>query len=215
MEKTTSKLQLQDVQTESLGNDQKQKIGLLGGAFNPPHIGHLIMADQVRNQLGLDEVWFVPTKEAPHHDGKVIDTSFEDRVNMVVRAIAGNSYFDLNTLEGEREGKSYTIDTIRVLNEKYPDKEFYFIIGADMVASLDSWHEIDDLVKMVQLVGVNRPGYERENNYPIIWVDIPSMKISSTQIRENIRQGQPVRYLVPNEVVAYIVEKGLYINGQN
>lgn len=200
---------LSQVETETLGAEKREKIGLLGGTFNPPHIGHLVIADQVRNQLGLEEVWFIPTSTPPHAEGKnTIDA--DARLDMLLRAIQGNSYFDLNTIEVDRGGVSYTYDTILALQERHPDKEFYFIVGADMVHDLPSWYKIDELVKLVQFVGVNRLKYERKSDYPIIWVDVPNVDISSTELRESIKEGKPVRYLIPNEVVAYISENQLY-----
>lgn len=195
--------------TETISNQKNNRIGLLGGTFNPPHIGHLIIADQARNQLGLDEVWFIPTANPPHAYGKTtIDSEY--RVDMLVRAISDNSYFDLNTVEIDRGGISYTYDTIVELQSKYPDKEFFYIVGADMVQDLPNWHKIDELMKMVQFVGVNRLKYKRETTYPIIWVDVPDVNISSTELRDSVYKGNSIRYLVPREVIKYIDEKGLY-----
>lgn len=205
----TATVTVAQTETQKLKTNENAKIGLLGGTFNPPHMGHLVIADQVRNQLGLEEVWFVPTGTPPHADGKTtIDSEY--RVDMLVRAIAGNSYFDLNTIEVDSEGPSYTINTIQALQEKHPDKEFYFIVGADMVQDLPNWHRIDELMDMVQFVGVNRLKYERETDFPLIWVDVPNVDISSTDLRYRISHDMPVRYLIPNEVVAYIYDKGLY-----
>ncbi len=204
-----STVKLQPAESQVLTEKPKEKIGLLGGTFNPPHIGHLVIADQVRNQLGLEEVWFVPTSTPPHKEGKTtIDGDM--RVDMLLRAIQGNSYFDLNTLEIDRGGVSYTYDTIKELQDRHPDKEFFFIVGADMVQDLPNWYKIDELIEMVQFVGVNRLDYERESQYPIIWVDVPNVDISSTELRHRISQGEAVRYLIPASVVAYIVENELY-----
>ncbi len=199
--------------TETVNVDKIEKIGLLGGTFNPPHMGHLVIADQVRNQLGLEEVWFLPTATPPHSNGKdTIDA--DSRLDMLLRAIQGNSYFDLNTSEVDKGGVNYTYDTLVELQNRHPDKEFYFILGADMVQDLPNWYKIDELVQLVQLVGVNRLKYERKSDYPIIWVDVPNVDISSTELRKSIREGKPVRYLIPNEVISYISENNLYTQGE-
>lgn len=204
---------IEDTKTSLKEEKPKEKIGLLGGTFNPPHMGHLVVADQVRNQLGLEEVWFIPTSTPPHQDGKeTIDS--EHRLDMLVRAIAGNSYFDLNTIEVDNGGKNYTHDTVVALQERHPDKEFYFIVGADMVQDLPTWYRIDDLMKLVQFVGVNRLHYEEKTDYPIIWVNVPNVDISSTELRQAFREGNPVRYLIPSGVISYIVEKGLYLENE-
>ena len=201
-------------ETHTIAKHSNNRIGLLGGSFNPPHMGHLVIAEQARDQLGLDEVWFIPAANPPHAAGKKTIES-EYRIDMLVRAISGNSYFDLNTVEVERGGVSYTYDTIVELREKYPEKEFFYIIGADMVQDLPTWHRIDELMELVQFVGVNRLKYKRESNYPLIWVDVPDVNISSTELRESVRKGSSIRYLVPNDVIRYIDEKGLYIDEKN
>ena len=134
--------------------------------------------------------------------------------DMLLRAIQGNSYFDLNTIEVDKGGINYTFDTIIELQSRHPDKEFYFILGADMVHDLPNWYKIDELIESVQLVGVNRLEYERKSDYPILWVDVPNVDISSTELRKSIKEGKPVRYLIPNDVVSYISENELYTKGE-
>src|SRR5699024_3722169 len=121
-----------------------RRIGILGGTFDPPHIGHLIIAEEVRAAQNLDEVWFIPSYEPPHKHRAFVDSA--DRVEMVKRAIAGNPYFSINTIEVNRLGKSYTFDTMKLLKEENPDASFYFIIGADMVEYLPHWKYIDKLI---------------------------------------------------------------------
>ncbi|KAA8433260.1 nicotinate-nucleotide adenylyltransferase [Weissella sagaensis] len=189
----------------------KQKIGILGGTFNPPHIGHLIIAEQVADKLGLDKVYFMPNAKPPHVDFKAAINPI-DRARMVQAAIVGNSRFDIEPLEVQRGGKSYTYNTMLQLKLEHPNYEYYFIIGGDEVAYLKTWYRIDDLLKLVKFVGVNRPGQVKESAYPVIWVDVPDLMISSTDIRQRISRHQSVRYLVPDLVAAYIVENGLYLN---
>lgn len=188
---------------------QRQQVGIMGGTFNPPHLGHLIMAEQVGTQLGLDKVLFMPDATPPHVDTKKTLPA-KHRVEMVKRAIADNSLFELSMAEIERGGVSYTYDTIVALKKQYPNTDFYFIIGGDMVDYLPTWHRIDDLVQLVQFVGIQRTGYSRQTPYPVLWVDAPLVDISSTQIRNKVQQGCSIRYLVPTKVADYIEEEGLY-----
>ncbi|RRK09870.1 nicotinate-nucleotide adenylyltransferase [Lactiplantibacillus garii] len=197
------------VLTETVTALPHRRVGLLGGTFNPPHLGHLIMAQQVGDQLGLDEVRFMPDAQPPHVDEKKTIPAV-DRVNMVQAAIADNPLFRLETAEIKRGGKSYSYDTIKALKAQHPDTQYYFIIGGDMVDYLHTWYRINDLVKLVTFVGIKRTGYPTTSQYPVIWVDAPLIDISSTQIRKKISHGHTVRYLVPDAVAAYIEEHHLY-----
>lgn len=194
---------------ETVTNLPHRRVGILGGTFNPPHIGHLIMAQQVGDQLGLDEVRFMPDAQPPHVDEKKTIAA-SDRVNMVQAAIADNDLFRLETAEIKRGGKSYSYDTMKALKAQHPDTQYYFIIGGDMVDYLHTWHRIDDLLKLVTFVGIKRTGYPVTSKYPVIWVDAPLIDVSSTQIRNKISHGHTVRYLVPDAVAAYIEEHHLY-----
>lgn len=187
-----------------------RKIGILGGTFDPPHIGHLIIAEEVRIALELEEVWFIPTYTPPHKDDT--KTKASDRIEMTKLATQDNPHFKVNTIEIERLGKSYTVDTIRELREMYPDCEFYFIIGADMVEYLPHWNEINALVKLVQFVGVKRSGYELVTPYDILTVDIPSIDISSSMLRLWLRKNRSAKYIVPEAVLSYIGGAKLYGN---
>lgn len=188
---------------------QRQQVGIMGGTFNPPHLGHLIMAEQVGTQLGLDKVLFMPDATPPHVDTKKTLPA-KHRVEMVKRAITDNPLFGLSMAEIERGGVSYTYETIVALKKQYPNTDFYFIIGGDMVDYLPTWHRIDDLVQLVQFVGIQRTGYSRQTPYPVLWVDAPLVDISSTQIRNKVQQSCSIRYLVPTKVADYIEEEGLY-----
>lgn len=186
-----------------------KRVGILGGSFNPPHLAHLIMAEQARVQLNLDFMYLMPSNIPPHVDEKkTIDARY--RVEMIKLAIADNPNFSVELIELERTEKSYSYDTIQLLKQRHPDYEYYFIIGGDMVDYLSTWHRIDELIHEVQFVGVARPGYTKETPYPVLWIEAPQMDISSTQIRKNVYWGQSIRYLVPESVEEYIFEKGLY-----
>ena len=189
--------------------EKKKRVGILGGTFNPPHMGHLMIAEQVGTQLGLDKVLFMPDNIPPHVDHKAAINGYR-RLKMLQLAIADNSLFATEDIELRRGGISYTVDTIKELRRLHPDTDYYFIIGGDMVEYLPKWREPEQLMRMVQLVGVKRPGYEVTTPYPVLWVDTPMLDISSSIIRAKVKQGQSIRYLVPNAVEEYIREKGLY-----
>ncbi|MDZ5591015.1 nicotinate-nucleotide adenylyltransferase [Enterococcus cecorum] len=187
----------------------RKQVGILGGNFNPVHNQHLLIADQVGTALNLEKVYLMPEYLPPHVDEK--DTiEAEHRLNMLKLAIADNSLFDIEQAELQRKGKSYTYDTMKALIAQNPDTDYYFIIGGDMVEYLPKWYKIDELVEMVQFVGVKRPGYTIDTPYPIIWLDAPMMDLSSSLIRKKIAQGCSIRYLVPEAVRNYILKKGLY-----
>lgn len=193
-------------------DQERHRVGIIGGTFNPPHLGHLIIAEQVASDLQLEQVYFMPNSTPPHVDPKMaIDAS--DRAQMVKAAIYGNQHFKLEQAEVNRGGISYSYDTMRYLNEIHPNYDYYFIIGGDEVAYLKTWYKIEELSQMVQFVGVNRPGQEHPvTDYPVEFVTVSNLDISSTKIRQRIKEKQSVRYLVPDLVAAYIVEKGLYQN---
>lgn len=190
---------------------ERKKVGILGGTFNPPHVGHLIIADQVCQQLDLDKLYFMPSANPPHRDEKrAIDAAY--RLEMVETAIQNNPYFAIERNEIDRGGKSFTYDTMVQLVEQHPDTDYYFVIGGDMVEYLPKWYKIDKLINLIQFVGVNRPGYATMTDYPIIWVDVPLVDISSTMLREKLKMNCSVRYLIPDQTLEYIHEKGLYQN---
>ncbi|MEH7124064.1 nicotinate-nucleotide adenylyltransferase [Bacillus sp. JJ1773] len=185
------------------------RIGILGGTFDPPHLGHLIIANEVLNVYDLDEIWFMPNQEPPHKK-KSNAIKEADRKKLLQLAISGHPNFKIELLELERSGPSYTYESMKILTRKHPDKEFYFIIGADMVEYLPKWRNIDELVKMVQFIGVNRPSYSNESHYPILYAEVPDVEISSSQIRNRLLENKTIRYLVPDSVRNYIKENQLY-----
>ncbi|MFA5356577.1 MAG: nicotinate-nucleotide adenylyltransferase [Candidatus Omnitrophota bacterium] len=186
------------------------KTGILGGTFNPVHIGHLILAEEVREKLGLDRVIFVPTNLPPHKDNSDIAPAV-DRLAMINLAVKGNNNFLVSDIEINREGRSYTIDTLKDLKNKYREDELYFIIGSDLLKYLDDWKDLQDIIKMVKFVAATRPGYPLEDipSY-IATVPIRAVDISGFEIRRAVKEGNSFRYLVPGEVFGYITEKGIY-----
>jgi nicotinate (nicotinamide) nucleotide adenylyltransferase len=194
-------------------NHPKRHVGILGGTFNPIHLGHLVIAEQVYEQLCLNKVLFLPDKIPPHkgvEKTKPIDS--DDRIEMIKLAIADNMHFDLDLTDVNRGGVSYTFDTVKLLKQYNPDTEYYFIIGGDMVENLPQWSHIDELVQMVHFVGVCRKGFEKKSKYPILWVNTPELEISSSMIRHRVKKGQSIKYLVPDAVREYIKDRRLYLD---
>ncbi|KRM90623.1 nicotinate-nucleotide adenylyltransferase (Deamido-NAD(+) pyrophosphorylase) [Liquorilactobacillus cacaonum DSM 21116] len=206
----TNPLSQTQVEIKQDSSEAKKRVGILGGTFNPPHMGHLIIAQQVMEQLDLDELFFMPDYVPPHIDHKDAIAG-KKREKMVELCIADNDRFSIEDAELKRGGVSYTYDTIVELKKKHPNYEYYFIIGGDMVAYLPKWYHIEELIKLVHFVGVARTGYLRKSKYPVMWVDVPLIEISSTQIRWNIQHNCSIKYLVPESVEKYIKEEGLYL----
>ncbi|RPF47129.1 nicotinate-nucleotide adenylyltransferase [Thermodesulfitimonas autotrophica] len=197
------------------------RIGLMGGTFDPIHYGHLVAAEDARYELGLEKVVFIPAGQPPHKPKELVSEAAH-RVAMVRLAIATNPCFELSTVEVERPGPSYTVDTVAAFRKQYPAGEFYFITGADAVAEILSWHRAEELLTLCRVVAVTRPGYVLDNLRErlagldaYLWrkirvLPVPGVAISSTAIRERVREGRPIRYLLPDQVEAYIKEQGLY-----
>lgn len=184
-----------------------KKVGILGGTFNPPHIGHLLMANEAYDALQLDEVRFMPNAIPPHKElGGATDRQREEMVRLAI----ADSPFTVEMYELEHGGKSYTFDTMAAICAREPDVQFYFIIGGDSIDTLDSWYRIDDLIKLVQFAGLRRPGSEAQTHYPVLMVDAPEINLSSTLLRERFTRGKTVSYLIPKSVEAYIRKEGLY-----
>ncbi|GAH90508.1 unnamed protein product [marine sediment metagenome] len=198
-------------------------IGILGGTFDPIHVGHLVIAEEARVKLGLAKVLFVPAGQ-PWLKVDHVVTLASHRVEMVRLAIAGNSYFKLCPLEVERPGPSYTIDTITALQSQLEAQSFFFILGSDSLAGLHLWKEPAKLVQMCRLVIVPRLGLSLpdlkslEASVPgvtsnIVQLDTPITGVSSSEIRQRVAQGLSIRYLVPGKVEKYIAEQKLYLGG--
>lgn len=187
-----------------------KKVGILGGTFDPPHLGHLIIAQEALEACHLDEVWFLPSFIPPHKERVV--TAAEHRIKMVEQAIKDNASFKLSLLEYNRKGRSYTYDTLKELRENYPNDSFYFIIGADMVNDIPNWYRAEDLNDLAHFIGFCRPGFTitSPNEVDIISLEMPEVDISSSMIRSRIKEQRHYRYFLTESVKNYIEEKGLY-----
>lgn len=195
----------------SLQGIKPQRVGIYGGTFNPIHNAHLLVAEQVRTILSLNWVDFMPDNIPPHIDKKTaIDPKL--RVEMLKLALENNPHFGIEKADVNRPGKSYTYDTMKKLIEDHPLTEYYFIIGGDMVDYLPKWYRINDLIRLPRFhfVGVRRKGAQNETKYPVIWVDVPTVEFSSTDIRQRIVTGQSIKYMVPAKVEQFIKENQLY-----
>ncbi|WKA52511.1 nicotinate-nucleotide adenylyltransferase [Planococcus liqunii] len=185
-----------------------KKVGILGGTFNPPHIGHLIMANEALHAVGLDEVRFMPNYIAPHKE--VHGAHAAQRLVMTRLATQGHSRFRVEDFEISQGGVSYTFDTMKAMIQREPETAFYFIIGGDSIEGLPTWHRIEELAQMVRFVGIRRPGYLHESMYPVLLIDSPELHLSSTMLRERVAAQGTIRFLVPEKVEAFIREERLY-----
>lgn len=195
-----------------------EKIGIIGGTFDPIHYGHLVIASCAADAYDLDHVIFIPSAVPPHKIGKKI-TPVEQRYEMALLATLDNPQFSVSKVEMERSGSSYTIDTIKYFREEFPDSEIYFITGADTIVEIDTWRNPEDLMQMVYFIAAVRPGYTFEglakdfyqrNRDRIFLLETPEMGISSTDIRRRVQEGQTIQYLVHPSVQRYIDKFHLY-----
>jgi len=188
----------------------------MGGTFDPIHHGHLVAASEVQAWFDLDEVVFVPTGDPWQKSDRVVSPA-EDRYLMTVIATAANPRFNVSRVDIDRDGPTYTIDTLRDLHGQFPDAELYFITGADALADIFTWRDAAELFELASFVGCTRPGYEMDAKTleaipkdRVAMVEIPALAISSTDCRERKSRGEPVWYLVPDGVVQYIAKHDLY-----
>jgi nicotinate-nucleotide adenylyltransferase len=202
------------------------RVGVFGGTFDPVHYGHLILAEQAREQGRLDEVWFVPAARPPHKSESEL-TRFDQRAEMLTLAVAGHAAFRVLELEKARPGPSYTVDTLAELRRFHPGDEFWLLVGADTLADLGSWHEKRCLPELAGLMVMARPGHtipgedrvraemELAPGDPLRMqtIDVPLIDISSRDLRRRAASGRSLRYLVPRAVEVYILEKHLYRDG--
>ncbi len=201
----------------------KKKIGIMGGSFDPIHMGHLMMSEYVRSELDLDEVLFMPTGNPPHKQIGILEA--EKRLEMVKIAIADNPHFTVSDLEVQKKGISYSVDTVLELKALHPEDEFYFLIGSDLLPQLKSWKRFDELATEIEFVLSIRPGFDTITKEDMVHeiadlkedygarvtvIETPLYEISSTQIRQRIRDHRSVRYLVKQEVISKIEEAGYY-----
>ncbi|WP_189336217.1 nicotinate-nucleotide adenylyltransferase [Actinoplanes ianthinogenes] len=189
-----------------------RRVGIMGGTFDPIHHGHLVAASEVQARFQLDEVMFVPTGQ-PYEKGKV--SPAEDRYLMTVIATASNPRFHVSRADMDRDGPTYTVDTLRDMRAVYGQSaELYFITGADALARIMSWRDALTMLGLAHFIGVTRPGFELSAaNLPeesVTLVEVPAMAISSSDCRRRVAEGLPVWYLVPDGVVQYINKRGLY-----
>jgi nicotinate-nucleotide adenylyltransferase len=195
------------------------RVGILGGAFNPPHTGHLVCAQEALIQLELDKVVFVPVGQAPHRELPG-DPGAEERLEMAELATADDERFEASRVELDREGPSYTSDTLRGLREASPDDELFLILGGDQASTLATWHEPEEVLALATVAVVERISWSRQaigiklgrlqGERGIRYLEMPIIQISSSSIRRRAAEGKPIRYLVPDKVAAYIESNGLY-----
>lgn len=192
----------------------KRRVGIMGGTFDPVHYGHLVCAEEARWQFELDEVVFVPTGQ-PWQKREV--SPAEDRYMLTMLATAPNTRFSVSRIDIDRKGPTYTRDTLQKFKEFYgEDVDLFFITGADAVLDILTWKDPDEVLELAQLIAASRPEYDLSKLDQIKvagrmkTMQIPALSISSTDIRERVRTGRPIRYLVPREVLRYIEERGLY-----
>jgi len=206
------------------GGTAKRRVGVFGGTFDPVHLGHLVLAEQCREQGRLDEVWFVPAAVPPHKQALAL-TRFDQRVEMIELAIAGNAAFRVEPIEGDRPGPNYTADTLAELRRRHADSEFFLLIGSDSLADLPGWYEPRRIVESAGLLVMLRvqhpappPGELRRTlglpeSVPlrVEWVQAPPLiDIASRDLRRRVAEGRSIRYLVPRAVEVYVHEKRLY-----
>ena len=198
------------------GASGRRRVGVMGGTFDPIHHGHLVAASEVQSSYDLDEVVFVPTGEPWQKSGSDVSPA-EDRYLMSVIATAANPRFWVSRVDVDRDGPTYTVDTLRDLAAAMPQADLYFITGADALAGIFSWRGTEELFDLAHFVGCTRPGYEMDPaalaaipSDRVDMLEIPALAISSTDCRERQRQGVPVWYLVPDGVVQYITKHRLY-----
>jgi nicotinate-nucleotide adenylyltransferase len=194
-------------------------IGILGGTFNPPHMGHLVMAQEALDQLDLDRVVFMPVAVPPHKEARE-DPGAAARLELCRLAVAHDDRFEVSTLEIERGGASFTVDTLRELHDVEPEHDLTFIVGGDMAQSLPAWREPEAILRLARLAVAEREGVRREDiarrleplhdGDRVVFFDMPRIDVSSSTIRRRVAEGRPVRYLVPDAVAAAIAEHGLY-----
>ncbi|OLZ10828.1 nicotinate-nucleotide adenylyltransferase [Sulfobacillus thermosulfidooxidans] len=203
---------------------ETRAIGLMGGTFNPIHYGHLVTAEAARDAFHLDRVIFIPSGQPPHKPPSVL-ASAEHRFLMTFLAIAPNMHFELSRVEIDRQGPSYTSETLAYFHRLDPDVDWYFISGADAILEIASWHYPEDIFRYAHLIAASRPGYSlsrihalarelgEEKVQRIHQLEVPALAISSSQVRERLRLGLSIKYLVPEAVEHYIEKNHLYEHG--
>jgi len=197
-----------------------ERIGVFGGTFDPIHMGHLVVAEEARVCCALDRVIFVPAKRPPHKPGEP-HASACDRLEMVRLAVEDNSHFCVSAMELERPGPSFTVDTLRAIREGHPSSTLFFVMGADSLVHLKTWRDPRGIMQLARFIAVTRPDWDID--LAVLDRELPGLaantellttvrlEISSTDLRERVSEGRPIRYQMPDRVEAYIREQGLYI----
>ena len=209
-----ARLREKDLPVLGLDEGRTYRLGIMGGTFDPIHNGHLVAAEQAFDDLKLDLVVFMPAGRPAFKLDKRV-TSGEERFAMTLLATADNRF------EIDREGVTYTADTLRLLRELYPDNvEFYFITGADAITEIVSWRDAADIARLAHLVAATRPGYDLDRawdaiaasglEFDVTYLSVPALAISSSYLRERVEAGQSLRYLTPDQVTGYLHKHGLY-----
>ncbi|GAB6180035.1 nicotinate-nucleotide adenylyltransferase [Desulfotomaculum defluvii] len=198
-------------------------ICLMGGTFDPIHYGHLVVAEEVRQRFHLDKVVFIPAGKPPHKRNQTISDA-QHRVNMTRLATSSNPYFEVSTIEVDRQGFSYTVDTVDQLRRSFQVDKIYFITGADAVLEILTWKDVEKLLSMTNFIAATRPGYDLNNlketlkSLPdpfikkILPLEVPALSISSSDIRRRVREGRSFKYLLPESVEKYIYKNNIYKN---
>jgi len=201
---------------------KRRTLGILGGTFDPIHYGHMVAAECARDAFDLDEVVFIPAAIPPHKLGQEIADG-RHRLHMVRMAVNSDPHFSASGVELDREGPSYTVDTVEYFLRDASVEKLYFILGVDALLLFNTWKDVDRLVDMCEFIVVSRPGYDLNRDSeafrqvtPLMWskvrtLNIPGLHISSSDIRKRIARGETVKYLIPSPVEEYILEHGLYV----
>ena len=193
--------------------------GFLGGAFNPPHMGHLVLAQEALVQLDLESVTLIPMGTAPHRE-IADDPGAEVRFELCEATASADERLETSRLEVDREGPSYTVDTLRALREESPEDELVWILGGDQAGLLRSWHEPEQVLELARVAATERGAWRRagiflearhlRHNERLVFFEMPPIGVSSTMVRRRVAQGRPIRYLVPDAVAEVIEARGLY-----
>jgi nicotinate-nucleotide adenylyltransferase len=189
-----------------------ERVGVFGGTFDPPHLGHLALAERARDQLGLERVWFVPAADPPHKRDRA-KSPFPHRLAMTRLAVRGNPAFKVSDLESRRAGPSYTVETLRAMRQRFPGRELVLLLGADSLSDLPTWRDPAEIAHLARLAVAPRPvGAPRRRGAPRadFALDAPVLELSSSDLRARARRGESLRYLVPDAVAAYVRRHRLY-----
>ena len=194
-------------------------VGIMGGTFDPIHTGHLVVAEEVKYQFNLDKIIFVPSGSPPHKKSYPA-TDSNHRFQMTLLATSSNKNFEVSRIEIERKDFSYTINTITEFKRIYPDYKLYFITGVDAILEILTWHRASDMINLCEFIAVSRPGYpldeimkklKKEFIQVIHKIEVPALAISSSDIRCRVKEGRPIKYLVPEVIEKYIYQNRLYV----